>query len=1170
MTSILEDFRKLPDFSGFQAFARALWDNEAAVMIGSGFSRVCSRESDAPSPPLWGDFARKMEAALGYMHNQGPDALRLAQEYEAQHGRDGLDRLIREMVPDDRWEPSLLHEHLVELPWQDILTTNWDTLLERTSPRTPDRIYGRVQTVQDIASVRAPRIIKLHGSLPSHNPFIFTEDDFRTYPKKFAPFVNLAQQVMLENELCLLGFSGIDPNFLQWSGWVRDTLEISARQIRLVGVLNLTPAARTLLVKRNVTPIDLGPLVRDFDPSERHERALDLFFKALIEARPASPFEWDLATDQFNAPPNAEDADKASRREVAEIWAKDRKAYPGWVIANKSLTRRLSHNSMPTMQKKDEKPQDHLRFVAERIWRDRTARTWMHRPDLIDADKHFDTAASSLPQDQRTELCVNAASYWRVFRNWDEWSKWMARLSAIGTQDARLFHAYEGGWKAMLDWDDTKVQEAADALLSDSPIWMMRRAALLSTLLQYKAAAELYQTALTAVRQKLRAAPKSAWLISLESWGGLFHKVSYSALKGELSSSADQDSDQTRLRHVAAKADPWDDISHYERLSNERTKQKQTDNAEWELSFKPGRFRAGGVRRIGGDQECPFYGLLSLMEQTGAPERSLHGNLFSDRIVASYRAIRDPDEDDLLAFLARYRGIDRKILDQILPRLSVALMTEKAASLVRDGAIARVNRVMTDRESSRTDDHLRFLLALLARVVIRSESAKALELFRWATKVLNNPDLSWTCYDECGDVLRSLLETMSDDDRQTAIGLSLHLKLPSEADAKAIERDWPELIGEFSSAELAAYTLEAAGSGRVDGLIEYVRTGDRLNRTRAISRLHSLFKADKLTPDQSVALENAIWSRCSENGLPDENDLHPWIYLDLPGHEKAEPLFMAEIIEPVVEGKISADLLLNLRAGSKLLSKPLNIETLEACIRSCISWRPKPKSTDAYQSIFNDGERLENETAKEVGHALAHVLLPAVESEQVNENLEDLIQIIPTLEHIPSISATAFQIGRLCPSLNDTGVALIRAAIASRSPERVYPAFVAIKAQVEEIPNGTRMPDEIRNLLLYMVEQRLQPGLGSAMKFVGDLMDAKVLSKDDLDRLSKTIPTIYAEYRYDQDRLDVPSLAELPSIRREIRRLIKKVVDQTPDLEEIESELATDALPEVRQMRDHR
>jgi hypothetical protein len=40
--------------------------------------------------------------------------------------------------------------------------------------------------------------------------------------KNFAPFVNTVQQTLLEKSLCLIGFSGDDPNFLQWIGWIRD------------------------------------------------------------------------------------------------------------------------------------------------------------------------------------------------------------------------------------------------------------------------------------------------------------------------------------------------------------------------------------------------------------------------------------------------------------------------------------------------------------------------------------------------------------------------------------------------------------------------------------------------------------------------------------------------------------------------------------------------------------------------------------------------------------------------------------------------------------------------------------------------------------------------------------------------------------------------------------
>ena len=69
-----------------------------------------------------------------------------------------------------------------------------------------------------------PRIFKLHGSFPSQFPLIVTEEDYRTYPSEFAPFVNTVQQAMMETVFILIGFSGDDPNFRNWSGWVRDNL----------------------------------------------------------------------------------------------------------------------------------------------------------------------------------------------------------------------------------------------------------------------------------------------------------------------------------------------------------------------------------------------------------------------------------------------------------------------------------------------------------------------------------------------------------------------------------------------------------------------------------------------------------------------------------------------------------------------------------------------------------------------------------------------------------------------------------------------------------------------------------------------------------------------------------------------------------------------------------
>ena len=82
-------------------------------------------------------------------------------------------------------------------------------------------------------------IYKLHGSLRTsdkerfgfdndrHMQYVITEEDYRDYPEKHEPFVNLMKISLLKGCFCLLGFSGDDPDFLAWAGWVKDVLDKS-------------------------------------------------------------------------------------------------------------------------------------------------------------------------------------------------------------------------------------------------------------------------------------------------------------------------------------------------------------------------------------------------------------------------------------------------------------------------------------------------------------------------------------------------------------------------------------------------------------------------------------------------------------------------------------------------------------------------------------------------------------------------------------------------------------------------------------------------------------------------------------------------------------------------------------------------------------------------------
>jgi hypothetical protein len=299
-----------PDLIHVEAIRRALWtgSGRAAVMVGAGMS--LNAQPLRPGRPAMPTWAKLTEALIEHLHPPGMlsderkkklqaqaevagKSLRLAEEYVAAFGRPALDDLIQKAIPDDEFGPGELHRLLLDLPWVDVLTTNYDTLLERAAS-TALRRYSTVRTSEEIPYASRSRIVKLHGSFPSIRPFILTEEDFRKYPHRFAPFVNLAQQVVMENLLCLIGFSGDDPNFLSWSGWVRDHLGLYAPRIYLCGFQNLTDAERRILHDRNVIPVDFTPLfTNNFPPGgARHPIALEWFLRSLGNGRPYDPLEW--------------------------------------------------------------------------------------------------------------------------------------------------------------------------------------------------------------------------------------------------------------------------------------------------------------------------------------------------------------------------------------------------------------------------------------------------------------------------------------------------------------------------------------------------------------------------------------------------------------------------------------------------------------------------------------------------------------------------------------------------------------------------------------------------------------------------------------------------------------------------------------------------------------
>ena len=196
-----------PDRQHIESIRRALWAEPGLgrlpVMVGAGMSRNANPlRPGRAAMPTWEDLItvmidllyppslateRRREDLKGQAKATSA-AQRLAEEFTAAFGRAALDDLVLHAIPDADFGPGQLHRLLLELPWADVLTTNYDTLLERAAAGGLGQHYSVVRTVEEISAAARPRIVKLHGSFPSSRPFILTDEDFRTYPRRFAPF----------------------------------------------------------------------------------------------------------------------------------------------------------------------------------------------------------------------------------------------------------------------------------------------------------------------------------------------------------------------------------------------------------------------------------------------------------------------------------------------------------------------------------------------------------------------------------------------------------------------------------------------------------------------------------------------------------------------------------------------------------------------------------------------------------------------------------------------------------------------------------------------------------------------------------------------------------------------------------------------------------------------
>ncbi len=293
---------------------------KASVMVGAGFSKNAIMD-DSTTMKNWDELAVDFYSRLYLKKPEGEDLsfktpMRLASQIQTSFGRNELEKLIIDSLHDNCIAPSELHKSLLRIKWKDIFTTNYDTLLERTHPEV-DR-YEIITNKETLLYKKSPRIIKLHGSFPNVRPFIITEDDYRTYPIKYPEFVNTVRQSLIDGLLCLIGFSGDDPNFLNWLGWFRDIMGNQAAPVYMITYnKDFHISEVKLLNYRGIEPINFAEIK---GISSIYE-GLDFFLTYLEKKEKKS---WNAKIEYFLK--TEEDTQK-----TIEKMCLIRQTYPGWL-----------------------------------------------------------------------------------------------------------------------------------------------------------------------------------------------------------------------------------------------------------------------------------------------------------------------------------------------------------------------------------------------------------------------------------------------------------------------------------------------------------------------------------------------------------------------------------------------------------------------------------------------------------------------------------------------------------------------------------------------------------------------------------------------------------------------------------------------------------------------
>jgi hypothetical protein len=224
-------------------------------VLGAGFSANAA-VPEGSKMPRWNELGAELAAEIpGYQPSGAVDSI---SAYEAAYGRPRLVERIARALLAGRAAPGEAHRAFCEMPFETVLTTNFDLLLEDqyTALRRVCHPILDESQLSILNPYDGPTLVKFHGDIHHPEQLVATEDDYDSFLVRKPMLATYITALLVTKVAVLIGYSLDDPDFRQLLAVVADRLG-SNKLSPWVVTLDADPTTLARFTRRGVRVVNL-------------------------------------------------------------------------------------------------------------------------------------------------------------------------------------------------------------------------------------------------------------------------------------------------------------------------------------------------------------------------------------------------------------------------------------------------------------------------------------------------------------------------------------------------------------------------------------------------------------------------------------------------------------------------------------------------------------------------------------------------------------------------------------------------------------------------------------------------------------------------------------------------------------------------------------------------